>query len=213
MKGWLASARTTVIVGSIESRCATWVIPAITIVALACWAQSAQAAEVFRWIDERGVVNYSNEPPPKGATVKDVRVVEDRLSVYTPEKKPEGPPPAAAKPRPGPASDLPLERRAAPPPPPPPVAYDPCVGNESNCYAVVPYPVAPVIPGRQRPPLFVQPELPPGTIAGQSTASGGVIPGQSGTTPVAPLSRPSRKDEPSGSFTLKGKDREPESRR
>jgi hypothetical protein len=58
----------------------------------------------------------------------------------------------------------------------------------------------------------VQPELPPGTIAGQSTASGGVIPGQSGTTPAAPVAR-SRKDEPSASFTLKPKDRESESRR
>jgi hypothetical protein len=199
-------------VGSIGSLRGAWVVPVLTIAVLACSIPPAPAAEVYRWIDERGVVNYSNEPPPKDAKAKDVRVVEDRLSVYTPEKKPENVPVPADKPR-APASAAPPERRAAPPPPPPPVAYDPCVGNESNCYAVVPYPVVPVVPGRQRPQRLVQPELPPGTIAGQSTASGGVIPGQSGTTPVAPLSRPGRRDEPSASFTLKGKDRESESRR
>ena len=179
------------------------------------------AAEVYRWIDERGIVNYSNEPPPKDATAKDVRTVEDRLSVYTPEKKPERP--AAAAEKLPPSSSVPAvrdaappERRAPPPPPPVPLAYDPClnVGNESSCYGGVQYPV-PVYPGR-RSPRLVQPEISPGTIAGQSTSGGATIPGQSANAP--PLTPPrSRKDEPSASFTTKGqgrdRDRERDGRR
>ncbi len=189
-------------------------VTAITIAALAYATLPAQAAEVYRWIDERGVVNYSNELPAKDARAKDVRTVEDNLSVYTPEKRPERAP--AQKPPATPtnaARDGAPERRA-PPPPPAPLAYDPCVnlGPDSNCYELVPYPGPPVFSGR-RPPRLVQPELPPGTIAGQSTSAGGTIPGQSGTTPAAPSSRSSRRDEPSASFTSKGDERERESRR
>jgi hypothetical protein len=188
-------------------------IAAIAIAALAYSTLPAQAAEVYRWTDERGVVNYSNEPPPKDAKAKDVRTVEDNLSVYTPEKRPERAP--AQKPpstAPSAARDVAPERRA-PPPPPAPLAYDPCVnaGPDSNCYELVPY-APPVFSGR-RPPRIVQPELPPGTIAGQSTSGGGTIPGQSGTTPAAPFSRSLRKEEPSASFTLKNKEGEREGRR
>ena len=184
----------------------------MTIAVFVCSTLSVQAAEVYRWTDERGVVNYSNEPPPKDARAKDVRRVEDRLSIYTPEKLPERAPAPAQK---GPPSasapkDAAPERRAPPPPPPAPLAYDPCVNvsPESNCYAL---PGAPVFSGR-RPPRLVQPELPPGTIAGQSTSGGGIIPGQSANAPPAPSSRSSRQDEPSASFTVKGQERERESR-
>jgi hypothetical protein len=192
-------------------RCAAHAAAAGTFFALA-WTGLVEAAEVYRWIDERGVVNYSNEPPPKNATAKDLRVVEDRLSVYTPEKRPERAPAAPGKAAPGAATatrDALPERRAPSFPPPPPPGYDPCVnvGPDGKCYEVVPYPAPPVFSGR-RPPLLVQPELPPGTIAGQSTSAGGTIPGQSGTTPVTP--RSSRRDEPSASFTLKRQDPERE---
>jgi hypothetical protein len=154
------------------------------IAALACSTLPAQAAEVYRWIDERGVVNYSNEPPPKNAAVKDVRVVEDRLSVYTPEKQPERAPARPDKPPPGPAAGA----RDTPPAPRVPPDDGPSV----------------IITPR-RPARLVQPELPPGTIAGQSAGSAGIIPGQSGTTPPPPPAR-ARKDEPSASFTLKDRD-------
>ncbi|HET7365405.1 MAG TPA: DUF4124 domain-containing protein [Burkholderiales bacterium] len=36
-------------------------------------------AQTYKWVDERGVVNYSNTPPPKGAKAQPV---EDRISVY-----------------------------------------------------------------------------------------------------------------------------------
>ena len=38
---------------------------------------SRAEAEVYKWVDERGVVNYGNGPPPAGAKL----VVNDRLSV------------------------------------------------------------------------------------------------------------------------------------
>jgi hypothetical protein len=36
-------------------------------------------AQTYKWVDERGVVNYSNTPPPKAAKAQPV---EDRISVY-----------------------------------------------------------------------------------------------------------------------------------
>jgi hypothetical protein len=46
----------------------------------------ARAAEVYKWVDERGVTNYSSEPPAHVRAAGGLAVVEDRLSVYTPDK-------------------------------------------------------------------------------------------------------------------------------
>jgi hypothetical protein len=174
---------------------------------------------VYRWIDERGVVNYSNEPPPRNATVKDVRVIEDRLSIYTPDKQPERAPARVDKTAPDAAAGardmLPERRVQQPPPPPPPLAYDPCVGaaDPAACYGAT-YGAPPVVVAPRRAPRLVQPELPPGTIAGQSTSAGGIIPGQSANAPPVTVSpRSSRRDEPSASFPVPGNERERESRR
>ena len=43
-------------------------------------ALSAQA-ETYKWVDAKGVVNYSNAPPPAAKAMK----VEDRLSTYEPD--------------------------------------------------------------------------------------------------------------------------------
>ena len=46
---------------------------------------AAAAAQVYKWVDERGVLNYSNQLPVNlGAASKPV-IVEDRVSVYTPD--------------------------------------------------------------------------------------------------------------------------------
>jgi hypothetical protein len=45
------------------------------------------SAELYRWVDERGVTNYSNEPPPATATAKKLTHVADRISVYTPDEQ------------------------------------------------------------------------------------------------------------------------------
>src|SRR5687767_6475533 len=41
-------------------------------------------AQMYKWVDERGVTNYSNEPPPKGVTAQRVGPVQDRMSTYSP---------------------------------------------------------------------------------------------------------------------------------
>lgn len=62
--------------------------------------------------------------------------------------------------------------------------YDPCANpNDPNCQPY--YDGLPGFHGRRRPPI-AQPYLPPGTIAGQSTAQGGTVPGLSGVTPPPP---------------------------
>jgi hypothetical protein len=152
------------------------------------------AAELYKWVDDKGVVNYSNEPPPKTKGGKAPTVVEDRLSVYTPEKsvteaiqrgKDRGPQPAASAPPPA-------RSVTAAPPPPPPIAYDPCANpNDPNCQPGVLYDGSPVFHGRRRQQPLVQPQLPPGAIAGQIAGPNAYIAGQSaGAPPLAPPARP-----------------------
>jgi hypothetical protein len=47
--------------------------------ALLALAPAAQA-ETYKWVDERGVVNYSNTPPP--AAAKAAQPVAERVSTY-----------------------------------------------------------------------------------------------------------------------------------
>jgi hypothetical protein len=42
-------------------------------------------AQVYKWVDERGVTNYSNEPPAARNAVVKTATVADRISVYAPE--------------------------------------------------------------------------------------------------------------------------------
>jgi hypothetical protein len=41
------------------------------------------SAELYKWIDERGVTNYSSDPPPPAATANKLTRVENKISVYT----------------------------------------------------------------------------------------------------------------------------------
>lgn len=165
------------------------------------FAVSAVAADLYRWVDDRGVTNYSNEPPPPGKKAAKV-VAEDRISVYTPdpavtqaieaERNRRNAPRPAAPLAPPPGSAPPA---ATAPPPPPPVApttsivpSDACLSSvDPNCYASSIYDVSPVFYGRVRPPVVLnQPQLPAGAIAGNVTGGNGITPGLSGTTPVTP---------------------------
>src|SRR6267143_3892086 len=42
-------------------------------------------AETYKWVDEKGVTNYSNSPPASARLAEKTQVVEERLSVYTPD--------------------------------------------------------------------------------------------------------------------------------
>jgi len=125
----------------------------------------AFAAELYKWVDEKGVVNYSNEPPPKTKGGPAPTVVEDRLSVYTPEKSVTDAIERSKERRPqSPSRDSEPERRAkaALLPPPPPAAYDPCANpNDLNCQPGVLYDASPVFQGRRRQrPLDLRRRLP-----------------------------------------------------
>jgi hypothetical protein len=165
---------------------------------------------LYRWTDDNGVVNYSNTPPAKTRGGKPATKVEDTVSVYTPERavteaierrRNQPPPPPAAS-----FTREPERRVSAPPPPPPPIAYEPCaVPGDPNCQAYL-YDNSPVFNGRRRATPLVQPQIPPGTIAGQASGANAYIPGQSGTALPPPAST-SRNT--TGGFTV----REPEPRR
>jgi uncharacterized protein DUF4124 len=43
------------------------------------------SAELYKWVDERGVTNYSGDPPPPAATANKLTRVENKISVYTPD--------------------------------------------------------------------------------------------------------------------------------
>ena len=55
-----------------------WTMVRFALLLLAVAAPPAQA-QTYKWVDERGVVNYSNTPPPNAAKAQPL---EDRISVY-----------------------------------------------------------------------------------------------------------------------------------
>ena len=57
-----------------------------TIFLAAICAMAPASAELYKWVDERGVTNYSNEPPPAAATANKLTRVGNRISVYTPDE-------------------------------------------------------------------------------------------------------------------------------
>jgi Domain of unknown function (DUF4124) len=56
----------------------------VLLLALGATATLAQA-ETYKWVDENGVTNYSNTPPPAGKAKITVQAVQDRLSVIPSE--------------------------------------------------------------------------------------------------------------------------------
>lgn len=65
----------------------TVLIPALLMAAAPAWA------DIYKWVDDKGVVNYSATPPAKKSDakspVKTLEAAESRLSVYTPARTPE----------------------------------------------------------------------------------------------------------------------------
>ena len=50
---------------------------------------TASHAQVYKWVDERGMTHYSNNPPAETSRMK-TEAVEQKISVYTPEKATAG---------------------------------------------------------------------------------------------------------------------------
>ena len=51
----------------------------------ALFAPLPAVSQMYKWTDERGVVSYSNTPPPGAGKATKVDLVEERVSVYTPD--------------------------------------------------------------------------------------------------------------------------------
>jgi hypothetical protein len=58
---------------------------AMLVVLSALYAGPAACAQLYKWVDERGAVTYSNQLPVNPGSVKKLAVVEDKVSVYTPD--------------------------------------------------------------------------------------------------------------------------------
>lgn len=174
------------------------------------------AAQVYKWVDADGITNYSNQPPAKPDAPNGVAIVEDRVSVYTPEKavieemrdareRRSAATRAGSYIRESEVYRRPSENTAAVAPAPAPAA-DPCLtGGNTACYGYPIYDGSPVFSGRHRPPRLVQPQLPPGAIAGNVSGGTGYTPGLSAQAPQA-AAPAARARAPRGSFTLKDRE-------
>jgi hypothetical protein len=155
----------------------------------------AVCAQIYKWVDERGVTNYSNHQPAPSAAPRTVGVVEHNISVYTPD-------PAltravdAFRIR---SNEIGVSASAPAAPPqydysapvyvPVPVTSDPCGEyRAAHCGQLYPdfYPYASG-PGYgshfRRHKRIPQVRIPPGTIAGQVVGMDGFIPGNSANAP------------------------------
>jgi len=156
----------------------------------AIFAASNPAAQIYKWVDENGVTNYSNQRPADSGMSRQVAVVDSNISVYTPDPGLAQAVDAfrmrsnaigvnAAAPETSPANQY-----AAPVYVPVAVASDPCADyRAAHCNEIYSgyYPYAPVAGHhayrRQR--RIPQILLRPGAIAGQVVGMDGYIPGNS----------------------------------
>jgi hypothetical protein len=163
-------------------------------------AAAPVAAQLYKWVDENGVTNYSNQPPANPKAAKNLRPVEDRLSVYSPD---EGLTQAIDDARQKSQqrqsqrtrietleNQLEAERRAREQATvaaarETQLAYEKCVADRRvDCNAIYagypPYdPPVVILPNQHRRRHIPQAVLPPGTTAGNVTADNGFIPGNS----------------------------------
>jgi len=163
----------------------------LLIALVAILASAPASAQVYKWLDERGVTNYSNQPPTDAA--KKVAIVEDKISVYTPDKAlmqaieaaRQGSNQALSERVASLERQLEDERRARQYVSAAPAAYDPCQGGRAiDCSGIyggyyLYRPAYAIAPYRHLRGNFVQTRLKPGTIAGNVVGMNGFIPGNS----------------------------------
>lgn len=158
------------------------------------------AAQLYKWVDENGVTNYSNQPPANPKAAKNLRPVEDRLSVYSPDEgltqaiddaRQKSQQRQSQRARIGNLeTQLQDERRAreqatAAAARETQLAYEKCVADRRvDCNAIYagypPYdPPVVIIPNQHRRRNIPQTVLPPGATAGNVTGNNGFIPGNS----------------------------------
>jgi hypothetical protein len=148
---------------------------------------STQSSKLYRWVDERGVVTYSDRRPADPNVADGVSQVSRTISVYTPDKtllqaveaarvqssRPAGPVASYAPPSYAPAAA------------PTPLLNDPCAQMDCAEYSGSAYPFPGVLPVRRHGPHLIQAVLPAGATAG-TVNSPGIIPGQTGANYFSP---------------------------
>ena len=145
------------------------------------------SAQIYKWVDEHGVTNYSNHRPAQTAKGGEIGIVKNRISVYSPDPH-LSQAVDAFRMR---SNTIGVTNATAPAAPPQqystpvylpvPVAPDPCVGDCTGLYDGS-YSYAPGF-GRygyghwrkRTPQVYIK----PGTIAGQVVGRDGYIAGNS----------------------------------
>jgi Domain of unknown function (DUF4124) len=178
--------------------------------ALIALAPLPAKADLYRWIDEKGGINYSDRAPARSSNVKDVSIVENRLSVYTQDRatmekvrraRERADSMAGSGYVGGSLSDRYPLGYAPIMPAASAVTYDPCLaGDDAHCYGYPLYYSAPVFFGRHRSARFVQQRLALGATAGNVVGPTGFIPGLSAQA-QALASVPVSRSAPKAPFT------------
>lgn len=169
----------------------------LTIVLVAILATAPACAQLYKWVDERGVTNYANQPPADPKAAKKLQPIDDRVSVYTPDaaltqavaafrQKSDR---TSAERIASLERELEAERRARQyaTAAAMPAAYDPCLSQGIGCNGSGYYPYGPFfvfVPTRHRAQSIAQPQLIPGTTAGNVVGVNGFIPGNSAFAPT-----------------------------
>jgi len=148
---------------------------------------AAQSYKMYKWVDERGVVTYSDRKPLEQKAIESVEPVSRTISLYTPDKALLQAVEAArrgysqAEFRTEPVAP----RYLAPATALTSATLDPCAQMDCTEYSGGSYPFPGALPVRRRAPHLVQAVLPAGAIAGTVNAPG-MIPGQTGTNAILP---------------------------
>ena len=177
----------------------------LTVLLAAVFAAAPAGAQLYKWVDERGVTNYSNRPPADPKSAKNALPVEDRISVYTPDPAltqavgdlRKGYDRVTAERIASLERELEAERRAR--------QYAAAVASQPVYYGgYEPYePEVVFVPSRHRTRKLNQIQLPPGTTAGNVVGMNGFIPGNSAAAAARPgLPHRSPREAPRGSRLL-----------
>ena len=164
----------------------------LPIILAAILAAAPAYAELFKWVDGRGITNYSNQPPADPKAAKKLTTVEDRISVYTPDKalleaveayRQQSNNRAVAGKIESLERQLEEERRARQ------YAAADVQAARDPFYSGYPYvPASVFVPVRSRPlSSIAQVQLAPGTIAGNVVGMHGFIAGNSAGAPAGTL--------------------------
>ena len=150
-------------------------------------AAASATADLYKWVDERGVTNYSNTPPD--ATARKVAPVGNKLSIYTPDDGLVAATKALreraikAMSEPAPEPQGPYVGRI-PPTQPLLSVYDQCIAsggmigcdNLYNNYYPAYFPGVAIFPGRRIPPTRFLPPRPMPVAGSNAVMSRGGMP-------------------------------------